>query len=562
MHNFEDKTCWKPIVRKYHASVSLSGKSVDILDVHNHVVASLTISIKFGKVALEDQISHSLIVIPVDGEAKSVSPFQYDADDNTIKILIMKTNGESQVFTASLEDLMKLSSNSTYVPSENFGHHHHGFEKPHCDFDKPHCDFDKHHFDDCFKPEHGKPNHDKDELDPGFTFDDRPCHDHKKDDWMNFNPEGHFHHKPLMDPYVTRSELLEESKKRQFNDLQIRNMIGQHKADEKTIFGHIDTITSALKVETERSKGEDKKFKEKLANLEYEFTESKNFLKNNDEELKKGILKEANTRENACSELFRLTNILQMDDTTMREKIENANAEIRKQTQILRSQDRDLHSEIVVEQNERVAGDKELKNLIRAEETARFNAVKEALQKVDIEYHRASIAEEEIKQELANYISTSDKSDAIIESKLETIVKNADKKYQEKGNYLVLNDKGIILENTDCLYIEGDLTGNVLIAKLGVANEVQLGDEKTALKLYGANTNPLYNGDELALVKEIPSLENYVQKESLNEALEQVKELQTQLTTQIAKYNDLEEKYNTLSADLYELTKKVNELGD
>lgn len=531
MHNFEDNKCWKPIVKKFHASVSIGGDMVDILDIHDHTVASFKLSIKFGKVALEEQLGHSLIVIPVDGDAESFSPFSYDPEENTISTTIIKTNGEAQVFTATLDDLMTLNHNAS------FDHHH-----------KP------------YKPM-------EDELDPGFSYPQKPQkpQDHPHDckpphqDWMHFEPDCGLNHKPLHDPYVTRSELMEESKKRQFNDIEIRKMLGENKKNEQSVFGRLESLESGLKFEVERSKNEDKLQKESFRNFEHSFDETTHFLKGNDEELKKAIIKESHHREEACSELFRLSNLAQADDTRLREKLEKLGTDHRRDVQILRSQDRDLHNEIIAEQSERVENVKEVRNLLRIEETNRHNAVKEALAKIDIEYHRASIKEEEIKQDCENNYKSLTKFIEILKSQITNAENKNDEKYQPKGEYVNLDDKGIILESTDAYMIESNTNPEpVLIAKIGTTDAVEFGDPKVALEFLGSEEYPTYNDKELAFVDNIPT--DYVNQEQLNEALEQVHSLQMQLQSQIEKYNKLEDKYKTLNDQVYNLAIKVKEL--
>lgn len=535
MHNFEDNKCWKPMLRKYRASVSLSGNVVDVLDVHNQVVASFCLSIKFGKVALEEQISHSLIMIPVEGDAESFSPFTYDPEDNTIRTTIMKTNGESQVFVANINDLMEVKNEVWDGCGDK--HCHKPNHKP--EFDKPH-----------HKPGFDKPC---DDLDPDFSYPKPPC-----DDKIEFEPE-HCHkpsHKPFVDPYVTRSELMEESKKRKMSDLKIRDIIGENKEDKKSIFGHIDSLTSGLNSEVERSRFEDKVQKERLDKVEHEFDSLRRHHGMSDNELRNMLKKESDTRSEGYSELFRLINLLQADDSHIREKIERHEANLRKETQILRSEDRDLHAKISEESEERVREDKKITELIRYEETARHNAVKEALSQISIETSRASIAEQEIKQDMHKHIDIARKNDELLRKRIDDVLAVSDKKYQEKGDYVKLDDKGIILENTDVLYIESANSNVELVsvAKVDVDNNVVLGDKNSKVVLVGSTENPFYNDSEIALKSEIPSLENYVDKGSYNQTLEQVIALQNQLL-------DLQQKYKTLNDQVYNLALKVKELS-
>lgn len=546
MHNFEDKKCWKPMIRKYRACVSLSGNVVDVIDVHDQIVASFTLSIKFGKVALEEMISHSLIVIPTDGNAESFSPFSYDYDSNTIKVTIMKTDGQSQVFQASIDDLMKLTSiTNGYIGDD--------YDKPSCGCDK--LPEDKEENEGSFDP--------VEDLDPGFSYDpNKPsCGKPSHGNHMHFEPEHCKPHKPLVDPYVTRSELMEESKKRQRNDCEIRDMIGNHKEDNKSIFGHIDSLTSGLNHEVERSRHEDKVHSEKIEQLDNNLDALRKTVQTNDCEVRKLISKETNTRADAYSELYRLVNLLQTEDTTTLEKIEKLNKEHNRDTQILRTSDRELHGEIMAEQSERVATDKELRNLIRIEETNRFQAVKEALTKVDVEYHRASIAEEEIKVNMDRMTSNITKEHELLNNKIENLSNVAENKYQPKGEYVPMNAKGIFLDSDKGYYISSMEPAKCScspysVATVNVADNIEIGDFKTNLQLVGKCDTFSYNGETVAFVKDIPSLTNYVQRESLNDALVQITNLQTQLMELSAKYTKLESNYDKLKERVYQLELK------
>lgn len=501
MHNSENKCC-KPMIRKYRACVSLSGNLVDVLDVHDKIVATFALSIKFGKVALEEKISHSLIVIPVDGDAESFSPFEYDYDSNSISTVIMKTDGTSQKFCATLEDLMALD---TYVFTS-----------------KKKCD---HHND---------------------KFNDK-CDKHCHCGDVNFKPSD----KPLVDPYVTRSELLEEAKIRRQNDIEIRDMIGESKNDNISVCGQIEKLSSALHDEINRSKFEDKCAKERLDLMSDEFAVHKRQAGLNDAEVRKMITKESEVRGDACSELYRLVNLLQSDDLSLRAKIDETYKEIRKEGSISRSSDRDLQSAINREEEERIAGDKNLNNLIKIEETKRFEAVKGVNDNVEIETKRAKIAEEEIRQDIHRHVDAAKHKDAELLKKIE----ECDKKYQPIGEYVTLESKGIVLENANGLHIQGD-SGDVEVVKLTQDDAIVVGDENVELKLRGTLGSQLtYNGEEVVLKKDLPT--DHATQESVSKLQEQIQDLQEQLQTQIGMCNELEKKYDTLKDWIYAVEQLV-----
>lgn len=510
MHNFNEDKCWKPMVQKYRACISLNGNIVDIIDVHDQIVASFTLSIKFGKVALEEMINHSLIVIPVDGDADSFSPFTYDAEKNSVKATITKTNGMSQMFSATLEDLM-MATKGGYIGDDAEIRKHDCF-----------CDKDKHETPSC-------------------------C------DHIKFEPEHcHKPNKPLVDPYVTRSELMEESKKRQINDIKIREIIGETKEDSKTIFGNIEMLSSGLKHESDRSRHEDKIHGEKIEKLERDFEILHRTSQTNDCELRKMISKETEVRSDACSELLKLINTLQIEDGSLFGKIDKLNKDHNRDFQVLKSSDRELRGQIEAEQSERFMKDKELFNSIRTEETKRSHAVSEVKSQLEMVKNNAILADEEIKQDMENFAKMVAKNQDLLKHEIKKVEHESDRKYQPKGDYVTLTNNGVVLDGDKGLYIANNKTP-LAIAKVDSIGRIELGDANTNLQLTGSGEILTYNGENVALVKDIPSLDGYAKQQSLNEALEAITSLQEEILKLKSDYKALKEEYKILNEKVYQL---------
>lgn len=528
MHNFNERPECQ-YVKKYRASVSLNGDTVDVLDAQDNVKGSFTIKVKHGKAVLEEMVNHSTIVIPTHGEVESVSTFTYDSDNNTVSATIFDIHGHAQEFIAKVEDLMGIC-NKLFEPVAP--KHDHLFPK------RPH----------------------EDVLDPKFSYDEhKPHHPHDRDE-CKFKPEHEYKpNKPLIDPYVTKSELLDESRKRQYNDTKILEIIGNNSKDNKSIFGHIDALTSTMSREIERSKHTDKIHDERLDKVEKDLdvlhTES-NFK---DSELRKFVKKESDAREKGDTELFKQLNLAQNDILKTNDKIEFANAEIRKEQQRARSTERDLHNEVMREEGERIIGDKKLTSQILKEETARINDFRDLNSKIEAEYGRAKCAEALLSEDITKAFGDLKRDNNFVLDKVNDAVDYAMKSFQEKGDYVSYSvddrsEKCIVLNNGNGYNVKDNRGYVHNIGIIGLDNKVIIGSQELPLLLQGdLSVRPMYNTSEMALAQDVDSAKESLKQEMQVEA--------TKIRTQINEYvGGFQKQLDTLKEAIEALKKEVQEL--
>lgn len=356
MHNFEEKPqCHN--IKKYHAIVSLNGETVDVLDVYGHVKGSFIIRIKQGKAILEELINHSFIVIPTQGDVESISPFEYDKANDSISAMIYDIHGHGKKFVATTEDLMDLCE-KLFVSKDRCCEDHKPFHP--CDKDECHLETE-----DACKPS-----------------------------------------KPLIDPYVTKSELMAESQRRQFNDSQILELIGCNKKDNKSIFTHLNNLKSTLNSEIERSIEVDRIYEKEIKDLNKSLKDVYHESQNHDIELRKAIKEEKENREKTCDELFYKFKLLQTENLKMLDSIEHLNKDLKREVSRAIGEERELNGKISKEANERDRAIVKVQDLVRIEETSRITKDNSLEARVKDEVRRAQFAEHKLTEHINKSIAT------------------------------------------------------------------------------------------------------------------------------------------------------------
>lgn len=313
--------------------------------------------------------------------------------------------------------------------------------------------------------------------------------------------------KPMIERFVTKTELKEEAIRRKKEDDKIYEILGTANCTTDSIFDKISSVQNKLDYETERSKQQDLEHAQSIKQINCESQHLKDSIKT----LNSRVSDVAKINDEKCNELYSTCDEIKNDICSLQTDLRETNNTLRKEVRRATEEERNLKHTIIQEETLRHNEDDKIRCILKSEV-------------------------------------------AILNDKIDKL----DDKYQEKGDYVSFTNiskdrKGIVLDNYNNILGKGTDGSSYNIAMVSKWDVVDFGSSSLPINLNGSNDRPTYNDSKkLALVDDVVNLTEFI-KQKFNSLNTVIDKIDTQFNTIESRLKDLEIQVSILNNTIEDL---------